>query len=150
MDICAADTEAFLDIGVLPAAPDGEIGKGIGDIVEIPANNCRMRAFVQFRPYLFGLVSPQAECIAKLFGDGTGGHEDAVVDILYDLDIVKILAFEEDGLEVGGKYPDSVFACENIGSDETFRGGDLIFLWIPHKKGICKWIPGENDYPALV
>jgi hypothetical protein len=94
VDISTANAEAFFDIGVLPAAPDGEIGIRIGNIVEIPANHCRMRAFVQLCPYLFGLVSPQAKCITELFGDGTGGHEDAVVYILDDLDIVKVLALE--------------------------------------------------------
>ena len=86
MDIGTADAEASFDKGVLPAGPDGEIGIRIGDIVKIPANKGGMRAFVQFRTYLFSLVSSQAECMAELFGDGAGGHKDAVIDILDDLD----------------------------------------------------------------
>jgi hypothetical protein len=150
MDVGTADAEAFFDKGVLPAFPDGEIGIGVGDIVKIPANKGGMRASVQFCPYLFGLVSPQAECVAELFGDGAGGHEDAVIHILDDLDVVEVLAFEEDGLKVGGKYPDSVLACEDIGGDEAFHGRDLFFLGIPYKERICERIPGKNDHTALV
>lgn len=150
MDIGTADAEAFFDKGVLPAGPDGEIGIRIGDIVKIPANKGGMRAFVQLCPYLFGLVSPQAECMAELFGDGAGGHKDAVIDILNDLDVAEVLAFEQDRLEVGGKDPDGVLACKDVNSNKTFLGGQLIFPWIPHKEGIRKRIPGKNDYAALV
>jgi len=96
MDIGPANAEAFCDKSVLPTIPDGEICIGIGDIIKISANDSRMRAFIQLCAYLFGLVSPPAKSIAKLFCDGSGSLENTIVDLLDDLDVMKVLCPEED------------------------------------------------------
>src|SRR3984957_6639399 len=61
IDICPAYTESFLQESVLPATPDGKIGIEIGNIVKVPANHSRIRAFIQLRSYFLRLVPPMPE-----------------------------------------------------------------------------------------
>jgi len=71
MNVSTANTKTFCDIGVLPIATDGKISIGVGDIIEITAYEGGIRTFIQLRPNLFGLVSPLAKGVTKLFDDGT-------------------------------------------------------------------------------
>src|ERR1700744_224950 len=103
-----ADTEPLLQEGILPAAPDRTIRIGIGDIVEIAADDAGIRTLIQLGPHLPGLVPPMFECIPQLDGNGTGGIYNTILYILDDLDIVKLLTAEEHGLKMGRKYPDGV------------------------------------------
>ena len=63
MDIGPAGSEVFGYEGILPASPDMKISIGIRNIIEIPANDYRVRARIQVPSYGIGLVSAEAERI---------------------------------------------------------------------------------------
>jgi hypothetical protein len=150
MDIGTADAESFGDECIIPAAPDGEISVGIRDVVEISANNGRIGAFIQLCPDLFGLVAAEAKSVAELFGNRAGGHKDAVIDILDELDVVKILAPEQDRLEVRGIYPHGILSDKHIGCDETFLGAHFVLPHIAQDEGIHDGISRKDDHSAII
>src|SRR5258708_32163377 len=122
MDIGPADAKSFFQEGVLPVAADSVIGVGIGDIIKITANGSRIGTFVELFPDLLGLVCPMFKGIAEFFCNGFGSGENAVVHILYDLYIVKVLTPEEDGLEMGRRDPDRIIPDPDVGGNEAFGG----------------------------
>ena len=67
--ICATDTEASLYECILPPTPDSKIGIGIRDIIEIPANDCRIGAFIQLSPHGIHLVRPMLVSNSQLLYD---------------------------------------------------------------------------------
>jgi len=150
IDVSTADAKAPRYIRILPIATDGEIGVRVGDIVKIAAYQGRVGAFIQLCPNLFGLVSPLAKGIAKLFGDGSGCRQDTVIDILDDLDVMEILGFEQDRLQVGRKHPYRVITHLYIGRNQAFGRPHPILQGIAHDKGVRKRVPGKDHNPSLI
>jgi len=150
MNVSTTDTKALRDISILPIATDGEIGIGIGNVVEITAYEGRIGAFIQLGPYLFGLISPLAKSITELFDDGAGSHQDAILHILDDLDVMEILGFEQNRLQMGRKHPYRVPADLNIGRNKAFGCPHPILQGVSHDKGVRKRIPRKDHYPGLI
>ena len=124
--ISAADAEPLFNKGVAPGAPDREIGIGVGDIVEVPADNGGIRAAVKLLPNLHGLFGAETKGIPKLFRDGHGCGEDAVIDIPDDLEIVEILAAKQYRLQMRGIDPHRISVYIDIGPDQALRRLDPV------------------------
>src|SRR6266567_1816285 len=86
--ISTTDTEASLYKCILPPAPDGKIGIGVRDIVEIPANDCRIGTFIQLPPHRIHLVCPMPVGDPQFFYDRPASLQDAVINIFNDLDVM--------------------------------------------------------------
>lgn len=136
MDIGPADAKTFFNKSIPSRALDRKISIGIGDIVEIPANNGRVRAFVQLLPHFQGLLAPQAEGEPELLDDGLRSRKNTVIDIFDDLQVMKILAAEQHRLQMRGKDPYRIAAHMNIRCDQAFRPPDPIRPPIAHEQGI--------------
>ena len=61
MDITSANAKTFFDECVLEVSSYMKISIRIRDVVEITADDTRVRAIIQPGPHLFGLVSPAPE-----------------------------------------------------------------------------------------
>ena len=150
IDIGSADAESLFQKGVLPFAADIIIGIGIGDVIEVAADDPGIGTFVELFPDLHGLIRPMSEGITELLCDGFGGSKNAVVHVLDNLYIMKVLASEEDGLEMGGKDPDRVIPDPDVGGDEAFGRPDPIGMGITQDGRVHDRVTGENDNARLV
>jgi hypothetical protein len=88
--------------------------------------------------------------ITELLCNGFGGGKNAVVHVLDNLDIVKVLTSEEDGLEMGGKDPDRIISDTDVGCDEAFGSPDPIRVRITQGGRVHDRVFGENDSPGLI
>ena len=150
IDIGPADAKSLFKEGVLPVAADIKIGIGIGDVIEVTADDPGIGAFVELFPDLHGLVCPMSEGITKLHCNGFGSGKNTVVHVLDDLYIMEVLAPEEDGLEMSGKDPDRIVPDADIGRYEAFGNLDPLRMGIPQDGRIHDRVAGENDNTCLV
>lgn len=150
IDIGPADTESLFQKSILPVAADIIIGIGIGDVIEVTADDPGIGAFVELFPDLHGLVCPMSKGITELLCNGFGGGKNAVIHVLNNLYIVKVLTPEEDGLEMGGKDPDRIIPEVYICRDEAFRGPDPIRMGIPQDGRVHDRVFGEKDNTRLI
>src|SRR5579871_6131966 len=79
------DSKTLCQPCILPATTDGRIRVGVGHVIEVPADKCRMRTGIQSGPYLFRLIPAMTERIPKLSNDGPGSIHNAVIDVSDDL-----------------------------------------------------------------
>jgi hypothetical protein len=150
IDIGPADAESLFQEGVLPVAADIIIGIGIGDVIEVTADNPGVRAFVELFPDLHGLVCSMPKGITELLRNRSGGGKNAVVHVLDDLYIMKVLTPEEHGLEMGGIDPDRIISDADVGCEEAFGGPDAIRTGIMQDGRVHYRVFRENDNTRLV
>ena len=150
IDIGPADAKALFQEGVLPVAADIVVGIGIGDVIEVAADDPGIGTFVELFPDLQGLVGPMLKGITEFLRNGFGGGKNAVVHVLDNLYIMKILTPEEDGLEMGGKDPDRIIPDADVGVDEAFCSPDPIGTGITQDGSVHDRVFGEKDHTRLI
>ena len=150
IDIGPADAKSLFQEGVLPVAADSVVGIGIGNIIEVTTDDPGIGTLVELFADLHGLVSPMFKGITEFLCNGSGGGKNAVVHVLDDLYIMKILAPEEDGLEMGGKDPDRIIPDTDVGGDEAFCSPDPIRAGITQDGRVHYRVPGEKDHSRFI
>ena len=131
-----ANAKSFLNKSVLAVPADMGINIGIGHIVKIPANNGREWTPVQLRPDGIGLPAPKTISTPEFFDDRPGGLQEAVIDIYDNIQVMVILAVEEDRLQVSGEYAKGLISYLYIRSDQAFSGLKCIQGIIPGEQGL--------------